>query len=89
MIRCASGSIQVVTKVARLCCGSPSRASSSPIRRIASTRGMPRAGKLVLGHLLGEEAVAVTAGQVVCARGFVGHAAIKSRHAGWRITRTG
>ena len=37
MIRCASGSIHVVTNVARLRCGIPSRTSSSPIRRIAST----------------------------------------------------
>ena len=46
-------------------------------------------GKLVLGHLLGEEAVAVTAGQGVCARCLLGHAPIKSGHARWRITRTG
>ena len=36
MTRCASGSIQVVTKVARLRSGMPSTASSSPTRRIAS-----------------------------------------------------
>ena len=36
MTRCASGSIQVVTNVARLRIGMPSRTSSSPISRIAS-----------------------------------------------------
>ena len=59
--------------------GSPSRASSSPIRRIASTAGIPPSGNSCLRHLLGEEPVAVAAGQVVCARGCVGHAPIKSR----------
>ncbi len=45
MIRCASGSIQVVTKVARLRCGSPSTASSSSTSRIASRADIPLAGK--------------------------------------------
>ncbi len=45
MIRCASGSIQVVTKVARLRIGSPSRNSSTPTIRIASTGGMPLSGR--------------------------------------------
>ena len=45
MSRCASGSIQVVTKVARLRCGSPSMARSSSTRRIASTGRMPPSGK--------------------------------------------
>jgi hypothetical protein len=44
MIRWASGSIQVVTKVARLRCGIPSRTSSSPINRIASIARMPYSG---------------------------------------------
>jgi hypothetical protein len=39
--RCASGSIQVVTKVARFRIGRPSSTSSSPISRMASTAGMP------------------------------------------------
>ena len=42
--RCASGSIQVVTKVARLRAGSPSSSSSSPTRRIASIADIPLAG---------------------------------------------
>ena len=45
MIRCASGSIQVVTNVARLRCGSPSMARSSSTSRIASTGRMPPSGK--------------------------------------------
>ena len=49
MIRCAAGSIQVVTKVARLRAGSPSRAMSSPTRRIASTELMPVSGNVALG----------------------------------------
>ena len=65
MIRCASGSIQVVTKVARLRCGSPSSASSSSTRRIASTAVMPVSGSLVARHLLGEEAVAEQGGSSV------------------------
>ena len=44
MIRCASGSIQVVTKVARLRSGIPSRTISSPISRIATTGSTPSAG---------------------------------------------
>ena len=36
MTLCASGSIQVVTKVARFRCGSPSSVSSSATSRIAS-----------------------------------------------------
>ncbi len=49
MIRWASGSIQVVTNVARLRCGSPSMARSSPTSRIASTGRMPPSGKWVDG----------------------------------------
>ncbi len=45
MIRCASGSIQVVTKVARLRFGSPSSSSSRPTSRIASRAAMPLSGK--------------------------------------------
>ena len=44
MIRCASGSIQVVTKVARLRQGSPSSTSSSSTSRIASSADIPVAG---------------------------------------------
>jgi L-cysteine desulfidase len=40
MIRCASGSIQVVTNVARFRIGSPSRISSSATSLMASTAGM-------------------------------------------------
>ena len=58
MIRCASGSIQVVTNVARLRCGSPSMARSSPTSRIASIGRIPPSGKYVDGRRLGEEAVA-------------------------------
>ena len=49
MIRWASGSIQVVTKVARLRAGSPSMARSSPTSRMASTAGMPSTGNSRLG----------------------------------------
>ena len=49
MIRCASGSIQVVTKVARFRCGMPSSTSSSPISRIASTARMPCCGSALSG----------------------------------------
>ena len=49
MIRCASGSIQVVTKVARLRAGSPSSARSSATSRIASAAGMPVSGNSRLG----------------------------------------
>ena len=42
--RVASGSIQVVTKVARLRAGSPSSRTSSPTSRIASSADMPVAG---------------------------------------------
>ena len=49
MIRWASGSIQVVTKVARLRAGSPSSAMSSPTRRIASTGDMPLSGNVLVG----------------------------------------
>ena len=49
MIRCASGSIQVVTNVARLRIGSPSRARSSSTRRMASTGRMPCSGKVFEG----------------------------------------
>ena len=44
MMRCASGSIQVVTKVARLRMGMPSRMSSSPSSRRASTARIPCLG---------------------------------------------
>ena len=47
--RCASGSIQVVTNVAKLRAGSPSRARSSATSRIASTGIMPVSGKARLG----------------------------------------
>ena len=49
MILCASGSIQVVTKVARLRAGSPSRARSSATSRMASTAVMPVSGNSRLG----------------------------------------
>ena len=49
MIRCASGSIHVVTNVARLRIGMPSSTSSSPIRRIASTDRMPCFGSSLSG----------------------------------------
>ena len=49
MIRCASGSIQVVTNVARLRCGSPSMARSSPTSRIASVGLIPTPGNEVDG----------------------------------------
>jgi hypothetical protein len=49
MIRCASGSIHVVTKVARLRIGSPSRARSSPTSRMASSAVMPVSGNSRLG----------------------------------------
>ena len=52
MIRCASGSIHVVTKVARLRAGSPSRARSSATRRIASVGDIPVSGNVVLGTSL-------------------------------------
>ena len=71
MIRCASGSIQVVTKVARLCCGSPSRNNLPDQAHRVQPRHAAR-GKLVLGYLLGQEPVAVAAGQVVCAGSCVG-----------------
>ena len=62
MIRCASGSIQVVTKVARLRAGSPSSARSSPTSRIASTERHAGVRELVARHLLGDEAVAEQCG---------------------------
>ena len=49
MIRCASGSIHVVTNVARLRCGSPSIARSSPTSRIASVGLIPLSGNVVDG----------------------------------------
>ena len=49
MIRCASGSIHVVTNVARLRIGIPSSTSSSPISRIASTDRMPCLGSWLSG----------------------------------------
>ena len=47
--RWASGSIQVVTNVARLRIGMPSSTSSSPISRIASTDRMPCCGSWLSG----------------------------------------
>src|SRR5271163_1196063 len=47
--RVASGSIQVVTKVARLRIGRPSSRISSPTRRIASWEGMPVFGSALSG----------------------------------------
>ena len=44
MSRCASGSIQVVTKVARFRCGMPSRLRSASTIRIASSGSMPLCG---------------------------------------------
>ena len=58
-IRCASGSIQVVTKVARLRHGSPSSTSSSSTSRIASSAGHPTRRELLVGRVFGQEAVAV------------------------------
>ena len=52
MIRCASGSIQVVTKVARLRPGSPSIARSSATSRIASSALIPSVGNSRLGTSL-------------------------------------
>ena len=49
IIRCASGSIHVVTNVARLRIGMPSSTSSSPISRIASTDRMPCFGSALSG----------------------------------------
>ncbi len=67
MIFRASGSIQVVTKVARLRAGSPSRAMSSPTSRIASTGDMPLSGKVLVGtsrvrNLLPKSAALAAAG---------------------------
>ena len=59
MIRCASGSIHVVTNVARLRCGSPSIARSSPTSRIASTGAHATVREVGRRRRLGEEAVAV------------------------------
>ena len=47
--RCASGSIQVVTNVARLRIGMPSSTSSSSISRIASTDRIPCFGSWLSG----------------------------------------
>ena len=47
--RWASGSIHVVTNVARLRIGIPSRTSSSPTSRIASTEVIPCSGSLWSG----------------------------------------
>ena len=49
MIRCASGSIHVVTNVARLRIGIPSSTNSSPISRIASTDRIPCFGSALSG----------------------------------------
>ena len=49
MIRCASGSIHVVTNVARLRIGMPSRTRSSSISRIASTERIPCSGRALSG----------------------------------------
>ena len=59
MIRWASGSIHVVTNVARLRIGMPSRTSSSPISRMASVARHPVLGQLIVGSRLAEEPVAV------------------------------
>ncbi len=65
MIWRASGSIHVVTKVARLRIGSPSSSSSSPIRRIASIARMPCSGSSWSGDGLAQEAVAVRPPELV------------------------
>ena len=65
MTRWASGSIQVVTKVARLRIGSPSRISSSPISRMASTAGIPCSGRCSSGAGFEQEAVAEPSGELV------------------------
>ena len=49
MIRWASGSIHVVTKVARLRSGMPSRTSSSSISRIASRGSVASSGNSLSG----------------------------------------
>ena len=49
MIRCASGSIHVVTNVARLRMGMPSSTSSSPTSRMASIDRMPCSGSALSG----------------------------------------
>ena len=49
MIRCASGSIHVVTNVARLRIGMPSSTRSSSISRIASTERIPCFGSALSG----------------------------------------
>ena len=64
MIRCASGSIHVVTNVARLRCGSPSSTSSWPISRIASTRRHPDLRQLVVWNVLADVLVAEPALEV-------------------------
>ncbi len=49
MSLCASGSIQVVTNVARFRIGSPSRVRSSETSRNASMAGIPTAGRALSG----------------------------------------
>jgi hypothetical protein len=49
MTLCASGSIQVVTKVARFRIGSPSRVRSSATSRIASWDAIPTSGRALSG----------------------------------------
>ena len=58
MTRWASGSIHVVTNVARLRIGIPSSTSSSSMSRMASAAGMPCSRQPVVGRGLEEEAVA-------------------------------
>ena len=60
MMRSASGSIQVVTNVARLRVGMPSSTISFSIRPIASSAVMPDLRQLVVGGGLEQVAVAVT-----------------------------
>ena len=84
MIRCASGSIHVVTNVARLRCGIPSRTSSSPISRIASTDAHAVLGQLVVGRGLEQEAVAVVARERLEPLGERGAGGFELGHAGWR-----
>lgn len=49
MIRCASGSIHVVTNVARLRCGSPSMTRSPSSNLMASVAAIPSTGKVSEG----------------------------------------
>jgi hypothetical protein len=62
---CASGSIHVVTNVARLRMGMPSSTSSSPISRIASTDRIPMLRQGVVGRRLEQEPIAVPGSDLV------------------------